>query len=125
MGLFGGKVHVDDGHHLDAETPGSHEALVAADHYVVIVPGHDRLNEAELTERAGEGVELGGADRAGVCGVRVQLVDRTLNDLQVGWACCLRLCHFALRVPSEGMKKTPALLGQSAFIQVPLLLRGL
>jgi len=53
MRLLGREVHEDDRYGLEAEAPGSDQALVAADHYVVIVSGDDRLDKAPLTERAG------------------------------------------------------------------------
>jgi hypothetical protein len=71
----------DGRHRLEAEAPGRDQALVAADHEVVIMSGDDGLEKAELTDVAGEGVELLVADPAGVGGVRVQLVDRSLDDL--------------------------------------------
>ncbi len=66
MALLGREVHEDDRDRLEAEAPGGDEALVAADDYVVIVPGANRLNEAPLTETASEGFQLGSADLAGV-----------------------------------------------------------
>jgi hypothetical protein len=53
---------------LVAEAAGGDEPPVAADDDVVVVSGDDRLQEAELAERAGECIELGVADPAGVFG---------------------------------------------------------
>src|SRR6266545_5852440 len=87
MRLLGAEVHEDGRHGLEAETPGSNEALMAADDYAVIVPGNDGLKEAELTQASGEAVELLSADLAGVFRVRVQVADRNVDDLQVGAGC--------------------------------------
>jgi hypothetical protein len=50
---------------------------------VVIVAGDNGLDEAPFSERAGEGVELGVANLAGICRIRVQVADRNLDDLYV------------------------------------------
>ena len=84
VGLPGAEVQEDGGHRLVAEPPGGDEALAAARHDVVLVPGDDGLHEAELAERAGERIELLGADLARVGEVGVQVVDRNVDDLQIG-----------------------------------------
>src|SRR5205809_667461 len=101
MGLFLAEVHEDGRHRLVAEAPGRDEPLVAADHDVVIVPGDDGLQEAELAHRAGEAVQLLGADLARIGGVGVQVVDRNLDDLRLGYC----WWHSPSWSPSEGMKK--------------------
>jgi hypothetical protein len=57
---------------------------MAAHHDVVLAAGNDRPEKTELPQRAREAVKFFGADLAGVGGVRVQLVDRNLDDLQIG-----------------------------------------
>jgi hypothetical protein len=99
MRLLRTEVHEDGRYGPEAEAPSSDEALVAADDYVVIVPGDDRLEEAELAERAGKRIELGSADLAGVGGVGVQVVDR-----KRGRSAGPLSLPFALLVPSEGTK---------------------
>src|SRR2546425_11671945 len=101
MRLLRRQVYEDDGHGLVAEAPGSNESLVAADDDVVIVSRDDGLEEPELPHRAGEGIELGVADLAGVGGVGVQVVDWNLDDLQVRGRCC----HLPSWFPPEGEKE--------------------
>ena len=115
VGLFLAEVYEYDGHGLETQAPGGDEPLMAADDYVVLVSGDDWLNEAKLAQRAGEGIEIGIADLTGVGGVRMQLVDRNLGDLQVCGRC---LWHSPPSSPRRALRKTPALLGQNAFIQV-------
>ena len=69
-----------DRHRLVAEAPRGEEALVAADDGLVLAPGEDRLDEAELAEAAGQRFELSVADPTGIGGVRSQVLDRDLLD---------------------------------------------
>src|SRR5688500_16507660 len=104
MRLLRAEVHEDDGHLLVAQAPSGYEPLVTADDDVVIVPGDDRLEVAELPERPGQVIELGIADLAGVGWVGVQLVDRNLDDLQLGGGGYHLPSWFPRRAMNEGAR---------------------
>ena len=83
-GLLGADVEPRDGDRLEPEPPGRDEALVAADDGPILASGEDRLDEAELAEAAGQGVELVVADPARVGRIRTELIDRDVLDGEGG-----------------------------------------
>ena len=82
-GLFFREVEEHHRHRLEPEAARGDEPLVAADHAVVLAAGEDRVDEAELLDAAGERLQLGVADAAGIRGVVLQVADSDLLDPQL------------------------------------------
>ena len=56
---------------------------MAADNGLVVKPGYDRIDEAELTDGAGERVQLGIGDASGVGRIWAEVVDRDMDDGEI------------------------------------------
>ena len=83
-GLLDRQVEPDDWDGGQAEPPGGHEALVAADDGRILPPCQNRLDEAELAQASGEGVELGLADAPRIGRIGAKKIDRDLFDREGG-----------------------------------------